>query len=175
MKATTTISSMMLAAVLAAGQAGPAKKPAAPASQSTTAAPAAGKPAAPAATSAPAKAKAPEMTASQAAAMKGKRDPFVSPVVTRVQGPAGATCTTGKRCLIIDQLTLQGVVKTQGGWIAVVGNPAKKVYYLRGNDAVFDGYVMRIDGDSVVFKQNTIDAMGKQTQKEVVKRVAPSA
>lgn len=169
---------MMLMAGLAAGQAGTAKKPASQ-TPSTTAAPAskpaapATKPAATAATTAP-KAKAPEMSASQAAAVKGKRDPFVSPVITRVQGPNASACATGKRCLIIDQLTLQGVVKTQSGWIAVIGNPAKKVYYLRNNDAVFDGYVMRIDGDSVVFKQNTLDAMGKQTQKEVVKRVAPS-
>jgi hypothetical protein len=182
MKATTTIATMFLVAGLAAGQAGPAKKPAAPASQSTTTKPAT-KPAAntaatkPAATTAAAKpgAKAPETSPSQAALAKGKRDPFMSPVVTRLPGKMQASCATGKRCLIIDQLTLQGVVKTQGGWIAVVGNPAKKVYYLRSNDAVFDGYVLRIDGDSVVFKQNTLDAMGKQTQKEVVKRVGPVA
>lgn len=179
MKATTTITTMFLAAGMAMGQAAPAKKPAAPASQSTTtkpAAPATGKPAAPQATkTAATPAKPPEVSPSQSALAKGKRDPFVSPVVTRLPGKMQATCATGKRCLIIDQLTLQGVVKTQAGWIAVVGNPAKKVYYLRNNDAVFDGYVMRIDGDSVVFKQNTLDAMGKQTQKEVVKRVAPSA
>jgi len=191
MKATTTITTMFLAAGLAMGQGAPAKIPAAPASQSTTtkpAAPAAGKPAAKPATKAAAKAtpatkpavapaKAPEMSPSQSAAVKGKRDPFLSPVVSRLPGSSKAqvACSTGKRCLIIDQLTLQGVVKTQAGWIAVVGNPGKKVYYLRNNDAVFDGYVMRIDGDSVVFKQNTLDAMGKQTQKEVVKRVAPSA
>lgn len=176
MKATTTITTMMLAAALAAGQGAPAKKPAAPASQKTTspaAAPAKAKqPAAKPAAAAPAK--APEGSPSALAAAKGKRDPFVSPVVARMPKGTTVTCSTGKRCLVIDQLLLQGVVKTQGGWIAVVGNPAKKVYYLRSNDAVFDGYVMRIDGDSVVFKQNTIDSMGKQTQKEVVKRITPS-
>jgi hypothetical protein len=182
MKAIATISTMILAAGMAAGQTAPAKKPAAPASQSTTTSKPAAKPAAAATAPAkPAAAKAdskpaakPAESASASAAAKGKRDPFISPVVQRVAGGQSAMCSTGKRCLIIDQLTLQGVVKTGSGWIAVVGNPAKKVYYLRANDAVFDGYVMRIDGDSVVFKMNTIDAMGKQSEKEIVKRVAPS-
>ena len=172
MKAIATISTVIMAAGMAAGQANP-YKPAAPASQSpatTTAA----KPAKPASTPAakPAAAK-PEAQAQDSS--RGRRDPFVSPVIVRMGTSAGTSCSTGKRCLIIDQLTVQGVVKTNNGWIAVIGNPAKKVYYVRENDALFDGYVTRITGDSVVFRQNMLDALGKTVQREVVKRVAPSA
>jgi len=190
MKAIATISTVILAAGMAAGQAA-AYKPAAPASQNpaaktkaaaTTAKPAAKtaatKPAAkPATTTAskPAAAKpaAPKAEAQAQDSSRGRRDPFVSPVIVRM-GTSTTSCSTGKRCLIIDQLVVEGVVKTVNGWIAVIGNPAKKVYYVRENDALFDGYVSRITGDSVVFRQSTIDAMGKTVQREVVKRVAPS-
>jgi Tfp pilus assembly protein PilP len=172
MKVIATITTMILAAGLAGGQT-PAKKPSAPASQSTTATKPAAKPATSAAQK-PATTAAKPATQAANTSGKGKRDPFVSPVIQRMGGET-SPCATGKRCLIIDQLQLEGVVKTVNGWIAVVGNPAKKVYYLRTNDALFDGYVERIDGNSVVFRQNAIDAMGKQTQREVVKRIAPSA
>jgi len=180
MKAIATISMMFVAAGLAAGQA-TAYKPAAPASQSpttktttttttTTAAKTAAKPAAKSATTKP-----PAKTDQAQDSSKGRRDPFISPVIVRMGTSTGTSCSTGKRCLIIDQLTVEGVVKTNNGWIAVIGNPAKKVYYVRENDALYDGYVTRITGDSVVFRQNVIDALGKTVQKEVVKRVAPSA
>jgi len=197
MKAMATISTMILAAGMAAGQAKPAQKPAAPASQSpatkmttTAAKPAAApaktmaaKPAAKlgaASMSAPAKQAKPAATQPKDAAAttdfgKGKRDPFVSPVVVRAGDTGAMGCSTGKRCLVIEQLTLEGVVKTTNGWIAVIGNPAKKVYYLRENDALFDGFVKRITGDSVVFQQNVVDTIGKASQREVVKRIAPSA
>lgn len=183
MKAIATISTMIVAAGMAAGQANP-YKPAAPASQSpatTTAAKPATKPATTTAAQ-PAAAK-PEAQAQDSS--RGRRDPFVSPVIVRMGTSAGASCSTGKRCLIIDQLTVQGVVCSRMDmgtqphmckeWIAVIGNPAKKVYYVRENDALYDGFVTRITGDSVVFRQNMLDALGKTVQREVVKRVAPSA
>jgi hypothetical protein len=184
MKATATIAMMFLAAGLAIGQTA-TKKSTTPASQSTTATKPAAKPATTTASPKPATMAAkpaakkpagpkPAATTAATSSRGNKRDPFVSPVISRMT-ISGSPCATGKRCLVIDQLTLEGVVKTVNGWIAVVGNPAKKVYYLRANDALFDGYVERIDGNSVVFKQNAVDVLGKQTQREVVKRILPSA
>jgi len=107
----------------------------------------------------------------------GKRDPFVSPISTAT-GPVlpASNCASGKRCLVIDQLVLRGVVRTAGGMIAVVANSVNKAYFLRENDPVFNGYVVRITGDSVVFKENTVDRAGHQGTREVVKKVTtPSA
>jgi type IV pilus assembly protein PilP len=123
---------------------------------------------APAANSAPAKAE------SKAAAPAGKRDPFVSLVVTRAQ-QVGATCGTGKRCLVIDQVALKGVVKTPSGMIAMVENTSKKAYFLRENDPVFNGYVMKITGDSVIFKETSVDNQGRTQTRDVVKRVSAPA
>lgn len=131
------------------------------------------------ATSAPAKAKktpaarpAPASAASKPAT--GKRDPFLSLAVVRAQ-QVGASCGTGKRCLVIDQIDLKGVVKTPSGMIAMVENTAKKAYFLRENDPVFNGYVLKITGDSVIFKESTTDNQGRTVTRDVVKRVSAPA
>jgi chemotaxis protein histidine kinase CheA len=101
-------------------------------------------------------------------AMNGKRDPFFSPVV---QQPTGSGCSTGKKCLEIGQINLRGVVHSDGGFIAVVTNNLNKAYFLRENDPVFNGYVVKITGDSVVFQETVQDKLGKPLTREVVKRL----
>lgn len=103
---------------------------------------------------------------------EGRRDPFVSPIVSRANGPA---CSTGKRCLAIDQIMVRGVVKSDNGMIAVVVNSLNKAYFLKENDPVYNGYVLRITGDSVVFKETYQDRLGKELQREVVKKITTPA
>jgi len=103
----------------------------------------------------------------------GRRDPFVSPVVNRSM--LGSGCSTGKRCLAIDQINLKGVVKSDGGMIAVVVNTLNKAYFLRENDPVFNGYVVRITGDSIIFKETVQDRLGKPLTREVTKKITTSA
>ena len=147
-----------------------AKAPVAPIP--TKAAPvAAKKPSAPAAAPTPASAKE-EASASRVSATGGKlRDPFVSPVIRTPTGAIGAGCDTGKRCLVVDQIVLKGIVKSASGFIAVVENPAKRAYFMRENDPVFNGKVIKITGDTVVFQESVMDKLGKQSQREVVKKV----
>ena len=104
--------------------------------------------------------------------MTGKRDPFISPVVNR-QGGSG--CSTGKKCLDIEQIALHGVVKSDNGMIAVVTNGLNKAYFLRENDPVFNGYVVKITVDSIVFKETLQDRLGKPFTKDVVKRILTPA
>lgn len=105
-------------------------------------------------------------------AMNGKRDPFFSPVV---QQPTGSGCSSGKKCLEIGQINVRGVVKSESGFIAVVTNGLNKAYFLRENDPVFNGYVIRITGDTVVFQETVQDNLGKSTTREVVKRITTPA
>ena len=100
-------------------------------------------------------------------AMTGKRDPFFSPVVQQ----NGSGCSTGKKCLEIGTINLRGVVKSDSGFIAVVTNNLNKAYFLRENDPVFNGYVVKITGDSVVFQETIQDKLGKSFTREVVKRI----
>jgi hypothetical protein len=103
--------------------------------------------------------------------MSGKRDPFFSPVVQQ----HGSGCATGKKCLEIGAINVRGVVKSDTGFIAVVTNNLNKAYFLRENDPVFNGYVVKITGDSIVFKQNFQDRLGKPFTKDVVKRITTPA
>lgn len=130
------------------------------------------------ATKAPAAAKVAKVkTAAAPAAAKsiapvkplGKRDPFVSVIVAR--SDSSAACTGGKRCLLVDQIALRGIVRTPTKWIAMVENPARKTYYLYENDPIFNAVVVRITGDSVIFRESVQDALGHSTEREVVKRV----
>ncbi len=105
--------------------------------------------------------------------LAGRRDPFISPVVNRSM--IGSGCSTGKRCLAIDQINLKGVVKADSGMIAVVVNSLNKAYFLRENDPVFNGFVVKITGDSIVFKETLQDRLGKPLTREVTKKITTSA
>ncbi len=103
----------------------------------------------------------------------GRRDPFVSPVVKL--GSVGSGCSSGKRCLAIDQIALKGVVKSDVGMIAVVVNAMDKAYFLRENDPVFNGYVVKITGDSIVFKETFHDRLGKSLTRDITKTITRPA
>lgn len=103
----------------------------------------------------------------------GKRDPFVSVIVARAD--SSSACSGGKRCLLVDQLALRGIVRTPTKWIALVENPARKTYYLYENDPIMNAVVVRITGDSVIFRESVMDALGHSTEREIVKRVSAPA
>lgn len=105
-------------------------------------------------------------------AANGKRDPFISPVVSH---SGGSGCSIGKKCLEIGAINLRGVVHSDNGFIAVVSNGLNKAYFLRENDPVFNGYVVRITGDSIVFQETLQDRLGKSFTREVVKKITTPA
>ena len=107
----------------------------------------------------------------------GRRDPFVSPIRINVgvQGP-GSGCSAGKRCLAIPELVLRGTVRDiSGKMLAVVANSAQKTYTLRENDQVFNGSVEKITSDSIIFREFVKDALGRETAREVVKKLGPAS
>jgi len=103
----------------------------------------------------------------------GRRDPFISPVVKL--GSVGSGCSSGKRCLAIDQIAVKGIVRSDVGMIAVVVNAMNKAYFLRENDPVFNGYVVKITGDSIVFKETFHDRLGKPLTRDVTKTISRPA
>ena len=102
----------------------------------------------------------------------GRRDPFISPVVSHA---GGSGCSTGKKCLEIGTISLKGVVHSESGFIAVVSNGLNKAYFLRENDPVFNGYVVKITGDSIVFQETLQDRLGKSFTREVTKKITTPA
>ena len=57
----------------------------------------------------------------------------------------------------------------------IVTNNLNKAYFLRENDPVFNGYVVKITGDSVTFQETIQDKLGKSFTREVVKRIITPA
>jgi hypothetical protein len=103
-----------------------------------------------------------------------RRDPFISPIVKF--GGGGGGCSVGKRCLMVSDIVVRGVVReASGGMIAVVTNSANKTYFLHDNDPLYNGVVLRITGDSVVIRESATDNLGKPVFKEVVKKIAGPA
>ena len=114
--------------------------------------------------------------AAKAKVNPGKRDPFISPIAAAaLRGGPASNCTTGKRCLVVDQIALKGIVQMKEGNFALVENAAKRPYVLRENDSLFNGTVVKITGDSVMFRENGSDILGRPTTKEVVKKVSAPA
>jgi Tfp pilus assembly protein PilP len=67
---------------------------------------------------------------------------------------------------------LKGVVKGPDGMLAVVENQQRRSYFLRENDPVFNGQVVRITADSIVFREKVLDKLGHEQTREVVKRIS---
>jgi hypothetical protein len=57
--------------------------------------------------------------------------------------------------------------------MAVVANSIRKTYFLRENDQVFQGSVEKITSDSIIFREYVKDALGRETAREVVKKLVP--
>ncbi len=106
--------------------------------------------------------------------LRGHRDPFVT-VIRSQAVEDGIGCAIGKKCLDVDKMALKGIVRSQAGMIALVENQQRKTYFLRENDPVFKGHVVKINPDSVVFQQTVVDRLGKQSTKDVVKRLSTPA
>lgn len=106
----------------------------------------------------------------------GRRDPFLSPVQVLADQQNSVNCTGGKRCLIIGELELKGTVLMKDGRrMALVENLSHRPYTLNENDQLFNGTVTQITGDSVIFRETVKDRVGRESTKEVVKKVtAPS-
>ena len=112
---------------------------------------------------------------------EGKRDPFKLPAAfsPKVSGggvmdsaPGGAL-PPGVRGLLISQLRLEGVVREQTAnkMIAVVTNSTLRAYFLTENESVYNGVVSKITPDAIYFKENVLDANGRVTTREVMKRL----
>lgn len=105
-----------------------------------------------------------------------RRDPFES--LTSRQEAANkmaANLPPGKAGLQVSSLRLDGIVKSPNGMIAVVTNPQSRTYFLREGDQLYDGKVDKIALDSVSFNEVGKDAFGKPVERQVNKRIYPSA
>jgi Tfp pilus assembly protein PilP len=104
---------------------------------------------------------------------QGRRDPFrsligPSPKLEPGQRPPGVPG------FLIDEIRLQGVVQTPAGLVAIVNGPDNKGYLVRIGQKTYDGEIIRITKNSIVFRQEVNDPTRIERYREVVKELTPS-
>jgi Tfp pilus assembly protein PilP len=105
---------------------------------------------------------------------QGRRDPFRSlvgpaPKIQEGQRPPGMAG------FLIDEIKLQGVIRTKQGLVAMLAAPDNKSYLVRVGDKVLDGEIIRITPSSVVFRQEVNDPTRIERFREVVKDLTPTS
>lgn len=103
-----------------------------------------------------------------------RRDPFKSLLATgdteKVRGPR----PEGIPGLLIDEIRLSGIYSTAQGWVAQVQAAAKeKGYLIKEGDQLYDGDVVSVTADEVVFRQIVRDPTALKPFREVTKRLNP--
>jgi Tfp pilus assembly protein PilP len=105
-----------------------------------------------------------------------RRDPFKSllaaPDRPELRGPR----PEGVPGLLIDEIDLTGIFRTSKGYVAQVSAAnQKKSFLLREGDQLYDGDVVSINRNEVVFKQIVQDPTALKPFREVVKSLSPSS
>lgn len=104
-----------------------------------------------------------------------RRDPFKSLLAAPDRAEFRGPRPEGIPGLLIDEIDLTGIFRTSKGFVAqVVAANQKKSYLLKEGDQLYDGDVVSINHNEVVFKQIVQDPTALKPFREVVKSLSPS-
>jgi Tfp pilus assembly protein PilP len=101
----------------------------------------------------------------------GRRDPFVS-LISRGAGDLRGSANNrpeGREGLLVNDVTVKGIVKTPRGYIAMITGADNKTYIVHQGERLFDGTIQAIAEDVVVFLQEINDPLSLVKQREVRK------
>lgn len=104
-----------------------------------------------------------------------RRDPFKSLLIANEQPEQQKRVRPpGIPGLLIDEIQITGIFRTAAGFVVQVQSAEKeKSFLLKPGDQLFDGDVVRIDANQVVFKQIVQDPTALKPFREVVKKLRP--
>jgi Tfp pilus assembly protein PilP len=100
----------------------------------------------------------------------GRRDPFRSLLVRPEDRALGAR-PPGIAGMSIDEMVIYGIWKTRNGYVAQVRATDNKSYLVRQGDLLYDGEVVRVGPNEVVFRQNINDPQSVKPFREVTKQL----
>lgn len=103
-----------------------------------------------------------------------RRDPFRSLLGGYNRPDEPGQRPEGIPGLLIDEVRLTGIFSTSKGWVAQVQAAAnEKGYLIKRGDQLYDGDVVSITRDEVVFRQIVRDPTALKPFQEVTKRLNP--
>ena len=100
----------------------------------------------------------------------GRRDPFRS-LLSRPDNRNLGQRPPGVAGISIDDVVVQGIWRTRGGFIAQVRATDNKSYLLRSGDLLYDGEVTRVAQNEVTFRQNLNDPQSVKPFRDVTKQL----
>lgn len=106
-------------------------------------------------------------------AARGRRDPFV---VLLARGSEAAATTVAARAaglagLNTGEVTLRGVIASEGEYVAMLLGSDLKTYIVRAGDTLADGTIRAITADSMVVLQRGTGPLSTRTEREVRKQL----
>ena len=105
----------------------------------------------------------------------GRRDPFVSLVARGADaGSAASRAADGLPGLSVDEVSVRGVLRSRGAFVAMVQGPDQKTYIVHANDRFLDGTVKRVTPQGLIVVQDVNDPLSLVKQKEIRKSLRGS-
>jgi Tfp pilus assembly protein PilP len=107
---------------------------------------------------------------------KGRRDPFRTLDVTNTIQAAAVPVVRppGLKGQLVSEIKLVGIVKSKGTLMAIAEGYRGKTYFVRERLELYDGRVLEIKNDAVVFSQSLTDSFGKKISQQVIKKLYPT-
>ena len=103
---------------------------------------------------------------------QGRRDPFISLALgLNVLGPDERP--PGLQGMLIQEVSLRGIVKTIDGYIAMIQGTDNKSYFARAGERLYDGNIQDIDDERVVFRQEINDPLRIEKFQQLEKSLHP--
>lgn len=103
---------------------------------------------------------------------QGRRDPFISLALGLNVLPPDER-PPGLQGMLIQEVSLRGIVKTVDGHIAMIQGTDNKSYFARAGERLYDGNISAIDDDKVVFRQEINDPLRIEKFQQVEKTLHP--
>lgn len=105
-----------------------------------------------------------------------RRDPFRSLIQRQADDASDQDRPEGVPGLLVDEIAVQGIFMLPDGPVAqVVSTSQDTSFLIRPGDQLWDGEVVSMTLNEVVFKQDTDDQNSLKPFREVVKRLDPRA
>ena len=99
----------------------------------------------------------------------GRRDPFTSLIGTGTEPRIPLQRGEGLAGMLVNELTVRGVMQSRGAFLAMVQGPDKKTYVVHAGDKFMDGTVKSVNAQGLVIVQNVNDPLSIEKQREVRK------
>ena len=103
---------------------------------------------------------------------RGRRDPFISLALGVNVLPPDAR-PPGLQGMLIQEVSLHGIVKTIDGYIAMIQGTDNKSYFARVGERLYDGNIQNIDDVKVVFRQEINDPLRIEKFQQLEKTLHP--